>query len=217
MRVVETNDLPRIAAALFEELLRSALSRQERVSLALSGGSTPWPVLDQLVRTDLDWKRVDVYQVDERVAPLGDVDRNLTKLAPMFLDLTEAVVHKMPVEEVNLDAAAARYASSLPARLDIIHLGLGADGHTASLVPGDAVLGVSDVDVAMTAEYSGRRRMTLTRRAINKAATIIWLVSGESKRRAMARLLAGDSDIPAGMISTFNSIVVTDIRSETIQ
>ncbi len=214
MRVLDTNALPLVASSLFEGLLVDALSKQKRVSFALSGGSTPWPVLDRLARADLDWERVDIYQVDERVVPLGHADRNFTQLAQAFLSRVPAVAHAMPVDDTDVECAARRYADRLPSHLDLIHLGLGSDGHTASLVPGDAVLDVTDSDVAMTGEYSGHRRMTLTRRAINKATTIVWLVSGESKREVLAQLLDGDSDIPAGMISTSKSIVVTDLRCE---
>ena len=217
IRVLETNALALVAEELLERLLLDAMSNQDRVSLALSGGSTPWPVLDLLSHSDIEWERVDVFQVDERIVPLSHPDRNLTHLAAKFLDKTRAVAHPMPVDDSDLQQATLSYANRLPSHLDIVLLGLGADGHTASLVPGDAVVDVTDVDVATTAEYNGHRRMTLTRRAIDKAATIVWLVSGDSKRRALTQLLAGESAIPAGMISTSNSIVVTDIRHEAVR
>jgi len=211
MHLVVAEDLIGEAAAMFERLLRVALQDEARASLALSGGSTPWPVLERLAAADLDWDRVDLYQVDERVAPAGHSDRNLTGLASALLPLVPAIFHPMPVEDADLDAAAQRYAADLPGRLDIIHLGLGSDGHTASLVPGDPVLDVDDRDVALTAPYLGRRRMTLTYPAIDRARSIVWLVAGESKRDALSRLLAGDPDIPAGMVSAENSIIITDL------
>ncbi len=214
MRVVVADDLVVGAAGILEQLLRDALADHERASLALSGGSTPWPVLEHLAAAGIEWRRVDVYQVDERIVPAGHRDRNLTRLAESFLPLVPVVSHPMPVEAPDLDEAAARYAAELPDRLDIIHLGLGPDGHTASLVPGDPVLEVRDRDVAVTGEYLGHRRMTLTYPAIDRAATIVWLVAGESKRDALSRLLAGDRDIPAAMVSTANSIVVTDMRPD---
>ncbi len=213
MRVVVADDLVARAAGIFEQLLRRALADHERASLALSGGSTPWPVLERLGAAEIEWRRVDVFQVDERIAPAGHRDRNLTRLAESFLPLVPVVAHPMPVEAADLDDAAARYAAELPDRLDIVHLGLGPDGHTASLVPDDPVLEVRDRDVAVTGEYLGHRRMTLTYPAIDRAATIVWLVAGESKRKALSRLLAGDRDIPAAVISTANSIIVTDIGS----
>jgi len=211
LRVVD--DLVECAAEIFEDLLRTALDSKSRASLAVSGGSTPWPVLERLAEVDLDWRRLDVFQVDERVAPAGDSDRNLTNLTRSFTDRVPVELHPMPVEARDLDKGAFRYAWSLPTPIDVVHLGLGADGHTASLVPGDPVLSETSRKVALTDTYSGRRRMTLTYSAINRAGAIVWLVSGASKREALARLLAGDRDIPAGMISDDNAIVVTDIDS----
>jgi len=213
MRLVVVEDLVGEAAGMFERMLRAALEENARASMALSGGSTPWPVLARLAAAELDWGRVDIYQVDERVAPTGHGDRNLSGLAASFLPLVPAVFHPMPVEDVDLDGAAARYAANLPEPLDIVHLGLGHDGHTASLVPGDPVLDIKDRDVAMTDLYRGRRRMTLTYPAINRARSIVWLVTGEAKREALSHLLAGDSAIPAAMVSTENAIIITDLAA----
>jgi len=204
-------DIDGDAAMIFEDLLRAALEAKPRVSMAVSGGSTPWPALELLTQVDLPWERVDVYQVDERVAPAGDPDRNLTHLSESFTSRVPVHVHPMPVGAPNLDEGAFRYAWSLPDEIDVVHLGLGTDGHTASLVPGDPVLLERDRDVALTGIYGGHRRMTLTFPAINRAGAVVWLVSGESKRDALARLLAGDRDIPAGMISTDNAILITDL------
>jgi 6-phosphogluconolactonase len=154
---------------------------------------------------------VTVFQVDERVAPDGDPDRNLTQIQSALPAAALERVRPMPVHDPDLDAAAARYAAELPARLDLVHLGLGPDGHTASLVPGDAVLEVDDRSVAPTAgEYQGRRRLTLTYPAIDSARRVLWLVSGADKREALARLLAGDRSIPAGRVSAPEAVLVCD-------
>ena len=164
-----------------------------------------------LADLDVPWDRTSIYQVDERVAPAGDPDRNLTHMvAALPLDL-QARLRPMPVTDEDLDAAAERYASQLPTRLDLVHLGLGPDGHTASLVPGDAVLEVTDRAVALTAgTYQDRRRMTLTYPTINAARRVLFLVDGESKRDALARLRAGDRSIPAGRIENEHATLVAD-------
>jgi 6-phosphogluconolactonase len=156
------------------------------------------------------WETVTIFQVDERVAPDGDPDRNLTHLKRSLPAGGAADVRAMPVWSGDLDAAAAGYAQALPEQLDLVHLGLGPDGHTASLVPGDPVLEVDDRDVAVTGEYQGRRRMTLTYPALDRAREILWLVTGDDKVEALARLQAGDTSIPAARVSTANARVVAD-------
>ena len=151
-----------------------------------------------------------IFQVDERVAPDGDPDRNLTQLQRALPPGGAADVRPMPVWADDLEAGAAQYASELPAALDLVHLGLGPDGHTASLVPDDPVLDVADRDVAVTDEYQGRRRMTLTYPALARARGILWLVTGEDKVDALVRLRAGDHTIPGGRISTAHALVVAD-------
>ena len=174
-------------------------------TVALSRGAE---LLDCLADEDVAWSQASVYQVDERVAPPGHEDRNLTQLAA---SLPAGVVRPMPVEEPDLEAAAARYAGELPGALGLVHLGLGPDGHTASLVPGDPVLDVTDRPVAVTQEYRGYRRMTLTYPALEAAREIVWLVTGAEKRDVLARLLAGDTSIPAGRIANANQLVVCDV------
>jgi 6-phosphogluconolactonase len=163
----------------------------------------------QLAHHDLPWASVRIYQVDERVAPDGDPDRNLTHLR-QALGRLPAVVRPMPVTAPDLDSAAAAYASQLPSRFDLVHLGLGTDGHTASLVPGDPVLEVADRLVAVTRPYQGHRRMTLTYPALARAEELLWLVSGADKHHALARLLARDPSIPAGRVDAKHSTVVAD-------
>ena len=187
----------------------AAVAERDRFSLAVSGGRTPWTMFAGLYGK-LPWDRVTIFQVDERVAPEGDPDRNLTQLLRSLPPGGAADVRPMPVWADDLEEAADLYASALPEQLDLVHLGLGPDGHTASLVPGDPVLDVTDRDVAVTGEYQGRRRMTLTYPALNRARSILWLVTGEDKVDALARLRAGDSSIPAGRVETANALVLAD-------
>jgi 6-phosphogluconolactonase len=158
----------------------------------------------------MPWESVTIYQVDERIAPDGDPDRNLTLLQQSLPPGGVADVRPMPVTAHELEEAAARYAAALPERLDLVHLGLGPDGHTASLVPGDSVLEVDDRNVALTGEYQGRRRMTLTYPPLDRARRILWLVTGDDKIDALARLRAGDASIPAGRIAAANALVIAD-------
>ncbi|MGB3051569.1 MAG: 6-phosphogluconolactonase [Polyangiales bacterium] len=211
MRVIRAeDDLPEAAAAALSRSLQSALLRKPRVSLALSGGSTPLPALKLLARADLDWTRVDIYQVDERLAPAGDPARNLVGLAIALADHVPASVHPMLVEASDIEDAAERYAADLPEALDVVHLGLGDDGHTASLIPGDPVLDVTDRQVAVTQPYRGHRRMTLTFPAFERAGAIIWIVSGSSKAPMVERLLAADPTIPAGRVPQERAVLITD-------
>lgn len=209
----------RRAAALVAEEARAAAGARGRFLLATSGGATPWHMLRLLAREDVPWPAVHLFQVDERVAPAGHPERNLTHLASSLLarvPLSAAQVHPMPVEESDLGAAAALYAASLrevagePAVLDLVHLGLGADGHTASLVPGDPVLEVADADVAATGAYRGHRRLTLTFPALDRARRLLWLVTGPDKAAALARLLRGDAAIPAGRVRGERAMVLAD-------
>jgi 6-phosphogluconolactonase len=202
--------LAETAADLIAQQLGDCLRDKPRASLALSGGSTPWPVFRLLADAPLDWHRVDIYQVDERVAPLADPARNLTGLTEALLDRVPATVHPMPVDEPDLRAAAMRYEAELPDALDVVHLGLGEDGHTASLVPNDPVLEVTDRRVAMTRPYRGHRRMTLTYPAFDSAGFIIWIVAGAEKTSMIRRLCNGDQSIPAGRVAQDNAALVTD-------
>jgi 6-phosphogluconolactonase len=184
---------------------RANVAQWGRSALALS--RPPAALLEALVENDPPWPATDVYQVDERVAPAGDPARNLAVLRD---HLPKDRVHAMPVEHPDLDAAARRYEHEVRFPLDLVHLGLGVDGHTASLIPGDPVLDVRDRSVAVTGEYQGYRRMTLTYPALDAAGAIIWLVTGDAKREVLARLLAGDTSIPAARIRNPNQLVVAD-------
>jgi 6-phosphogluconolactonase len=193
-----------VAAAAAE-----AVGTRGRFTLAVSGGRTPWAMFEALYGR-MPWEKVTILQVDERIAPDGDPDRNLTQLQRSLPPGGAADVRPLPVWAEDLDAAAALYAEALPEQLDLIHLGLGPDGHTASLVPGDPVLDVTDRDVAVTGEYQGRRRMTLTYPVLNRGRRILWLVTGDDKVDALARLRAGDQSIPAGRVSTEDAVLLAD-------
>lgn len=207
------------AAAFIAAEARAAVNARGGFTFAMSGGRTPWQMLRRLAAEDVPWAKVQLFQVDERVAPAGDADRNLTHIEETLLSrvpLPAAQVHAMPVEAADLEAAARDYAVRLrafagsPPVLDLVHLGLGADGHTASLLPGDAALAVIEADVAVTAPYMGRRRMTLSYPVLNRARRILWLVTGGEKAAMLARLRAGDASIPAGRVEQGCALLLTD-------
>ena len=196
---------------------RGAVAERGKFMVAFSGGHTPWLMLRALADEDVPWDRVHVFQVDERAAPAGDRDRNLTHLRDSLLDHVPVPpdhLHPMPVEAPDLQTAAAQYARALesaagsPPVLDLVHLGLGPDGHTASLVPGDPVLQISNADVAVTGAYQARLRMTLTYPILNRARGILWLVTGNDKAGMLVRLRDGDSSIPAGRVRQVAAIVI---------
>ena len=207
----------RRAAELVAAEARAAAGARGRFALAVSGGHTPWRMLQLLAGEDLPWRAVHLFQVDERAAPAGHPDRNLTHIAESLRGaLAPGNLHAMPVEGPDLDAAAARYARELeavvgkPPTLDLVHLGLGPDGHTASLVPGDPVLDVGDADVAPTGIYQGRRRVTLTFQTLDRSRQVLWLVTGSEKAGMLARLRAGDASIPAGRVRQDRALIVAD-------
>jgi 6-phosphogluconolactonase len=209
----------RAAAAAIATEARAATAARGRFVMAVSGGHTPWIMMRALAREDVRWESFHVLQVDERVAPAGHTDRNLTHLRESLLDhsrIPPEQIHAMPVEAQDLDTAAMQYAATLaeiagsPPALDLVHLGLGPDGHTASLVPGDPVTDESEADVALTRLYQGRRRMTLTYPVINRARKILWLVTGSEKSAMLARLYRGDSSIPAGRVCQERAVIIAD-------
>jgi 6-phosphogluconolactonase len=201
------------AAEVISEHAHAAISKCGAFTFAFSGGRTPWAVFAELARADYPWDRTEIYQVDERVAPAGSEERNLTHLRAVLPSEAFARVHPMPVEAPDLDAATARYAALLPERFDLIHLGLGPDGHTASLVPGDPVLDVTDRDVAITGPYQGRPRMTLTYPVIDRARALLWVVTGADKVDALRRLRAHDGSIPAGRVAVGRALVLADVAA----
>jgi 6-phosphogluconolactonase len=215
----DAESVAREGAAIIAAEARAAVAARGRFILALSGGQTPWLMLRELAGEDVPWNGIHVAQVDERVAPAGHPDRNLTHLRENLLEhapLHAEQVYAMPVEASDLEAAASQYAEALrviagsPPVFDLIHLGLGPDGHTASLVPGDPVLDVTDADVALTDVYQGRRRMTLTYPMIDRSRRILWLVTGGDKVAMLRRLLDGDKSIPAARMGQDRAVVIAD-------
>jgi 6-phosphogluconolactonase len=201
----------RRAAELIAAAGDEAAAERDHFTLAMSGGRSPWAMLAILGELDaMPWDKTELFQVDERVASPGSPDRNLTHMVLGLSMDHQATLRPMPVTQRDLDAAAHEYETSLPERFDLLHLGLGPDGHTASLVPNDPVLEVSDRRVALTGEYQGHPRMTLTYPAINDARRIVWLITGPDKREPLQKLLAGDNSIPAGRVRNENMVVVTD-------
>lgn len=226
IRTADPADAASVAARLVAETCRHAVAERGLALIAVSGGETPGPMLLQLARLEVPWSRVHVAQVDERVVARGNPSRNLEALERALVAsgvLPRSHLHAMPVEADDLDAAAAAYVDGLetfagrPLVFDLVQLGLGTDGHTASLVPGDPALAVVDRDVALTGDYQGLRRMTLTFPALNRARRRLWLVTGGSKRRPLAELLAGplgvrrdDAAAPALRVDRGATDVVAD-------
>jgi 6-phosphogluconolactonase len=205
------------AAAWLAALVGAASARGACCRVALSGGRTPWRMLEALGEQRLDWRALEVFQVDERVVGADDPRRNAREIRARLVApgaLPAAHFHPMPVERADLDAAATDYAALLSAAaLDVVMLGLGSDGHTASLVPGDALLAVADRDVGVTGPYQGVPRMSLTFRALDAARHRAWLVTGADKAAPLARLVAGDAAIPAGRVSRRAARVFADAEA----
>jgi 6-phosphogluconolactonase len=217
--LADADAVARKGAEIIAAEVRAAVAARGRCIIAVSGGRTPWLMLRELASQDVPWNALHAAQVDERVAPANHPDRNLTHLQESLLrnaPLAPERVLAMPVEAPDLDAAAQAYARTLaetagvPPALDLVHLGLGPDGHTASLVPGGPVLEVRDRDVAVTGVYQGRRRMTLTYPILNRARRILWLVTGGEKAEMLVRLQNGDPVIPAGRVRQENALVLAD-------
>jgi 6-phosphogluconolactonase len=207
------------AASIITDHVWEAIAARGKFVMAVSGGQTPWVMLRWLAAAQIPWRAVHVFQVDERVAPAGHTDRNLTHLHESLLanaPIAADQIHAMPVEACDLEQAAAEYAQTLRSVagevpiLDLVHLGLGPDGHTASLVPGDPVLDVEDADVALSGPYQGRRRMTLTYPILNRARRVLWVVTGAEKVSMVNRLLEGDQSIPAGRVRAANAMLLAD-------
>jgi 6-phosphogluconolactonase len=188
-------------AEVIAEAVREAIGERGSCALGVSGGRDPWPMFSQLEDFGLDWTEIEIFQVDERVAPPGSEERNLTHLVESLSIGAQGSIRPMPVDGEDLEAAADRYAESLPDALDIAHLGIGPDGHTASLVPGDPVLEVRDRRVAVTSgEYEGVRRMTLTYPELERVRKLLWVVTGEEKVNALRKLVDQDPSTPSGAL-----------------
>jgi 6-phosphogluconolactonase len=207
------------AASIIAGEARKSIALRGRFIIAVSGGKTPWKMLRALTDEDVPWEGIHILQVDERLAPLGHPDRNMTHLRESLsghAPIPPERIHAMQVEEKDPESAAAGYAMTIreiagpKAIIDLVHLGLGSDGHTASLIPGDPVLDITGKDVALTGIYQGRQRLTLTYPVINRARKILWLVTGSEKNEMLQRLFARDLSIPAGRISQEHAIVLAD-------
>lgn len=210
--VADEKAAARRAAELIAARGEAAAAERGPFSLAMSGGRTPWAMLAILGELEqMPWPSTELFQVDERIAAPGSEERNLTHMVLGLSLEHQAALRPMPVTQRDLDAAALEYEGALPERLDVVHLGLGADGHTASLVPDDPVLEVLDRRVAVTeGAYEGHRRMTLTYPALEQARHVVWLVTGEAKREALDRLLRSDPSIPAGRLRGEEMTIVAD-------
>jgi 6-phosphogluconolactonase len=206
------------AASIIVDDVWEAIASRGSFVMAVSGGHTPWIMLRWLAAAHIPWRAVHIVQVDERVAPAGHPDRNLTHLSECLRDapLPPDQLYAMPVELPDLEAAARSYAATLQTIagelpvIDLVHLGLGPDGHTASLVPGDPVLHVDNADVALSGPYQGRRRMTLTYPILNRARRILWVVTGQEKAGMVNRFLDGDRSIPAGRVRRERALLLAD-------
>jgi 6-phosphogluconolactonase len=215
----QAGDVAEAAAAYLAQQITTTLATKSTFSMAISGGRTPWEMLKILAKADLPWQRVNLFQVDERVAPDGHADRNLTQLfqaiagTPM---VTQLRIFPMPVLAADLEEGCREYTQVIHEvtegkGLDLIHLGLGSDGHTASLVPEDGVMEVQDRLVACTQNtYQGRIRMTLTYPLLNSAKQLLWIVTGSEKQEMVKRLLQQDPSIPAGSIRQENALLLVD-------
>jgi 6-phosphogluconolactonase len=193
-----------------------------RFAMAVSGGATPWKMFAALgAHPEIAWDAVDIWQVDERIAPAGHDDRSLTHLAESLPAAAFARLKPMPVDDLEgaadaaLNAAADAYAATLPTTFDLVHLGLGEDGHTASLVPGDPAMGVRDKNIAVTADYKGRRRMTITFPVLDHAVLALWIVTGAEKARVLRKFRDGDSMLPAAHVNARERVVIADAAAAT--
>ena len=199
------------AATFIANEARASIRERGRFVLAVSGGKTPWIMLRHLADETVEWDKIHIFQVDERIAPAGSADRNWTHLQESLLnkEVTKSVhLHPMPVENPDLEAGALAYTT--PPVFDLVHLGLGPDGHTASLIPGDSVLKVIDRDISLTGLYQGHQRMTLTYPVINRSHKILWVVAGKEKQTALQQLLNKDSSIPGGSVMQANATILAD-------
>lgn len=219
LEIYETDDRAAQEAAAFiaREVLQ-ALESRGRFCFAVSGGRTPELMLQALAQHRLPWGQIHLFQVDERIAPAGDKSRNAVQLSRALLSqvpLPDANVHLMPVELSDPEVAATTYEETLirvlgtERQLDLVHLGLGSDGHTASLVPGDP-LNQDPGEVGISQMYQGHRRMSLLGAPLSRARSRLWLVTGEEKKEALSKLLRGDSGIPASALAREHSLLIAD-------
>lgn len=213
------DEVAKEAAIYIADRIRENIAKKGFFTMAISGGRTPWAMIKALAQEDLPWEKVFLFQVDERIAPDAHPDRNLTQLfkaiegSKLVLRLN---IFPMRVNAEDLEEACEEYENHIKrmtgnGKLDLVHLGIGTDGHTASLVPNDPVLEIKDQGVAVTnTEYQGRKRMTLTYPLINQAEKILWVITGAEKAEMLNRLLHLDPSIPAGKIDQQHAILLTE-------
>ena len=214
-----------VAAEAVAAAITAAVNSRGSSAIALSGGQTPWQMLEALRDHALPWNALHVFQVDERAVPLDDERRNGRRIRELLCRpaaLPAAQFHTMPAENPALDVASAEYGRTLarhagdPPTLDLVQLGLGPDGHTASLVPGDPLLERVGLEVGVSIPYQDTRRLTLTFAPLNRARHILWLVTGESKAAMLRRLVTGDPAIPAGRVARAQAHVVADAAAASL-
>jgi 6-phosphogluconolactonase/glucosamine-6-phosphate isomerase/deaminase len=206
---IVVSDVPAtVAADRIAFRLRDAVRRRGRASVAVSGGSTAPPMIDVLAATSLPWSSIGVWQVDERIAPDGDPARNAGQLAPF--DSLACDVNRMPVADADLRAATWRYAAGLPTRFDVVHLGIGTDGHTASWPPDRPEVRSSPRSVELVEMFNGHPRMTLTRRVVNGARSRVVLAMGAAKRPVVERWLLEDPSLPITAVRRTSTHVFLD-------
>lgn len=195
----------------------AAVPAGQRFAMAISGGATPWNMFAELsAHPEIAWDIVDIWQVDERIAPAGHDDRCLTHQAVDLPPQAFVRLRPMPVDELEgaddaaMNTAADAYAATLPTTFDLVHLGLGEDGHTASLIPGDRAMDVRDKNIAVTGAHEGRRRMTITFPVLDHAVFALWIVTGPDKARVLQKFRDGDSTIPAAHVNARERVVIAD-------
>lgn len=205
------------AAGIIAGKIQDAVAESGTACIALSGGDTPKTMLRALASRALPWRKVMIFQVDERIVAIDDPRRNLAGLTAAFARVPRwpRTLCAMPVDNESPRAGTARYVDELrawagnPPHIDVVHLGLGEDGHTASLFAGGDGLDTG-CDVAVTGPYKGTQRMTLTLNAINRSHSRVWLVTGSAKRLVVQRFLDGDAALVASRVSRINATLVLD-------
>lgn len=204
MDIRVSDDPSAAAAAWMARRVRDSVRRRGEALIAVSGGSTAPPLFTALLQHDVPWDRVTIWQVDERVAPEGDPERNAIQLTAV-----PGRLRLMPVTAKDLRAAARRYGAGLPQRFDLVHLGLGDDGHTASWPPGHPVVD-SEQPCEAIGEFNGFERMTLTPRVVNAARSRLMLTLGASKAEMVERWMLRDPSLPVDRVRRSGTIAFLD-------
>ncbi|MEX2122559.1 MAG: 6-phosphogluconolactonase [Woeseia sp.] len=212
------------AAEFIARRLTLAIEARARATLAISGGRSPWKMFECLAGHGVEWSAVHVFQVDERIVPVDHAERNWKRFleSPLSRRIRDANRHPMPVamvEKEDAELAIGDYSRTLndfagaPPVLDVVHLGIGADGHTASLFADDAPLHDTRHWVGVSRRHEGHRRLTLTLPVLNRAQSVVWFAVGASRRAVLARLHAGDPEIPASHVQRERAVCFTDLAA----